>query len=193
MKPRRSAEDIAYYWNVYLQSDEWATLRSTVMTPGRMCENCKTRLATDAHHKNYRNLHDVLPFDLMALCRKCHDVIHVHYNHRTEKRKKSPIIQPIPIPRKKKTKSPERKQTRQGGTYTFTVEDIRRLARVRPMEMEKIRKNAHLPTLNFGVRAWLGKSICRKQYKKLLVIMERVELSRPPRNHIQSLTTLGHA
>jgi 5-methylcytosine-specific restriction endonuclease McrA len=43
---------------------------------GGICEGCLTCAATDVHHLTYRNLFAEFMFQLVALCRGCHDRVH---------------------------------------------------------------------------------------------------------------------
>ena len=60
----------------YLQTDEWAKLRTkALMHAGYECERCGV-VAKDVHHTKYRHIVDVRPKDLIAVCRDCHDLLH---------------------------------------------------------------------------------------------------------------------
>jgi hypothetical protein len=63
------------YREEYLRSDEWRTLRAKVIGRGTICHKCRTAPATDVHHTCYRNIVDVRPFDLVPLCRTCHNAV----------------------------------------------------------------------------------------------------------------------
>ena len=63
------------YREEYLQSEEWKTLRKTIMDAGPNCQCCDQK-ATDVHHLVYRNIVDIKITDLLPVCRKCHDLIH---------------------------------------------------------------------------------------------------------------------
>ncbi len=65
------------YREDYLKSPEWASLRNTILFPKPDCQCCKKVPAQDVHHLVYRNWVDVTIVDLMPVCRKCHDYIHV--------------------------------------------------------------------------------------------------------------------
>ncbi len=68
---------MSYYRDVYLKSEDWKNLRAAIIHfQDGLCECCGGK-AKDVHHINYRNLTDVLPMDLMAVCRDCHDAIHL--------------------------------------------------------------------------------------------------------------------
>lgn len=60
----------------YLQSDEWRAKRALVLKRcGGICEGCGTAKATEAHHRTYDHLFDEFLFDVVGLCRPCHDRI----------------------------------------------------------------------------------------------------------------------
>ena len=69
---------MSYYRDVYLKSPEWESLRLKVLEESEyFCEVCRIQsYKMDVHHLNYGNLHDVIPKDLMSVCRGCHDKIH---------------------------------------------------------------------------------------------------------------------
>jgi hypothetical protein len=67
-----------WYRTVYLKSAHWKKLRqrTKVLADGK-CQGCNCRcLHPDIHHLKYRNIFDVAPSDLQALCRECHDEEH---------------------------------------------------------------------------------------------------------------------
>jgi len=66
-----------YYRDEYLKSDHWKQLRSKKLDLTPHCERCPSCAQLDVHHRNYRNLYDVLLSDLETLCRGCHDEEHV--------------------------------------------------------------------------------------------------------------------
>jgi hypothetical protein len=63
------------YREEYLQSEEWKSLRTTIMDAGPNCQCCDQK-ATDVHHLVYRNIVDIKITDLLPVCRNCHDLIH---------------------------------------------------------------------------------------------------------------------
>ncbi len=61
----------------YLASPEWASVRGRVMVRAReVCEGCGLTPARVVHHKTYDHIGDELLFELVALCRGCHDRAH---------------------------------------------------------------------------------------------------------------------
>lgn len=67
------------YYNAYLQTQEWRTKREAVLRRGNgVCEGCGRSMAEHVHHRTYENLGDEFLFELVALCRNCHQKIHPH-------------------------------------------------------------------------------------------------------------------
>lgn len=67
------------YYNAYLQTPEWKAKRETVLRRGNgVCEGCGRTMAEHVHHRTYENLGDEFLFELVALCRNCHQKIHPH-------------------------------------------------------------------------------------------------------------------
>jgi 5-methylcytosine-specific restriction endonuclease McrA len=65
------------WYREYLKSDEWAEKRTLVMyRAGGICEGCRSRKASVVHHLNYDHVGNELLFELVALCRGCHDRCH---------------------------------------------------------------------------------------------------------------------
>lgn len=64
------------YYN-YLKSPEWKSKRDLVMQRAcNICEGCLKEIAIDVHHKTYANIFNEFLFELVALCRGCHEKIH---------------------------------------------------------------------------------------------------------------------
>ena len=60
----------------YLQSAEWKAKSARVLKRDKyLCQNCLAATATDAHHTTYRHVFNEPLFDLVALCRPCHEEI----------------------------------------------------------------------------------------------------------------------
>lgn len=64
------------YRQEYLKSDEWKSLRSTIMNSKPDCQCC-FKEACDVHHMVYRNFVDTKILDLLPVCRSCHNLIHL--------------------------------------------------------------------------------------------------------------------
>lgn len=61
----------------YLRSPQWQRRRSKVMArAGHLCEGCLTNPALDVHHRTYAHFGNEFAFELIALCRPCHERLH---------------------------------------------------------------------------------------------------------------------
>jgi len=61
----------------YLQSPAWARRRRAVLTrAGGLCEGCRENPAVHVHHTTYAHAGNELLFELVALCRDCHQIAH---------------------------------------------------------------------------------------------------------------------
>ena len=64
-------------YEAYLCSPEWADRRRLVMERERgNCQGCQSRRAVDVHHRTYAHCTDEFLFELVALCRQCHERLH---------------------------------------------------------------------------------------------------------------------
>lgn len=64
-------------YHAYLMSPEWKEKRDRVMKRANgLCEGCLKKQAENVHHKTYANIYNEFLFELVALCRDCHDKIH---------------------------------------------------------------------------------------------------------------------
>ncbi len=63
-------------YRAYLQTPAWMNRRNAVMqrANGR-CESCGIATATEVHHKTYEHIFNEPLFDLVAICRSCHEKI----------------------------------------------------------------------------------------------------------------------
>lgn len=61
----------------YLKSDHWADLKARKDLKAHGCCACKTTNRLLGHHRIYRDLLDVTPDDLAAMCFDCHDIFHL--------------------------------------------------------------------------------------------------------------------
>jgi 5-methylcytosine-specific restriction endonuclease McrA len=61
----------------YLQTPQWRLKRRLVLerSEGR-CEGCRACAATEVHHLTYKHVFNELLFELVALCRECHERAH---------------------------------------------------------------------------------------------------------------------
>ncbi len=61
----------------YLASETWKRRRAKVLErAGGVCEGCLTCPPTEVHHLTYRNVFAEFAFQLVALCRACHERVH---------------------------------------------------------------------------------------------------------------------
>lgn len=61
----------------YLQSPEWESKREVILRRDNYtCQRCQAASAAVVHHITYQNLCNEYDFELVALCRHCHDIIH---------------------------------------------------------------------------------------------------------------------
>lgn len=69
-------------YSAYLLTDEWKAKRQQVMFRAQgLCEGCRLKKAEQVHHLNYDHVYDELLFELVALCRDCHEKAHRKVNH----------------------------------------------------------------------------------------------------------------
>jgi len=70
----------ARWWDSYhgyMASQEWADLRTKVLERDKyLCQGCLTAKATEVHHVTYQNFGAELAFQLLSLCRPCHERYH---------------------------------------------------------------------------------------------------------------------
>lgn len=63
-------------YNAYMQSPDWKKRREQVLKRDHYtCQACLSATATDAHHKTYDHFGNEPLFDLVAVCRPCHEII----------------------------------------------------------------------------------------------------------------------
>lgn len=74
---KRHAEAWQRAYEQYRQSPEWKRKRQLVMLRAQgICEGCREVEAIDVHHFSYDDVGQEFLFQLVALCRKCHDRLH---------------------------------------------------------------------------------------------------------------------
>lgn len=100
----------------YLDSQHWSDLRlEAINRSNRRCEACQKPGKLDGHHLIYPdNLKSCTVDDIMALCRRCHDLWHNHLKSKrmhvhdfcreTTKNGIAVLLNPIQAPRPKKKK-----------------------------------------------------------------------------------------
>ena len=63
----------------HLRSDKWNDIRRRVIErSGGICEGCRMNRGQHVHHLTYDHLGNELLFELVFLCRQCHELIHPH-------------------------------------------------------------------------------------------------------------------
>lgn len=74
---QRSQERQQEFWNALnnrLSRPDWQTLRQLVRDrENGICQGCRTRLGSQAHHLTYKRLGHELIMDLAWLCNDCHE------------------------------------------------------------------------------------------------------------------------
>jgi 5-methylcytosine-specific restriction endonuclease McrA len=61
----------------YLRTPEWIAKRNLVLQrEQRLCQGCRAAPATEAHHTTYVHIGEEFLFELVAVCRPCHDRFH---------------------------------------------------------------------------------------------------------------------
>lgn len=74
---KRHTEAWRRAYEQYLQSPEWKRKSKLVMLRAQgICEGCREAEAMNAHHLSYDDVGNEFLFQLVALCRKCHEKLH---------------------------------------------------------------------------------------------------------------------
>jgi 5-methylcytosine-specific restriction endonuclease McrA len=61
----------------YLETPAWQQIRERVLERDNwVCQGCAVRPATEVHHLTYQRLFREMLFDLIAVCKRCHNSIH---------------------------------------------------------------------------------------------------------------------
>lgn len=78
-KQEEQAAERRRQYQLYLLTDKWKDKRERVMErDGRLCQACRRRPATEVHHRTYEHIFNEPLFDLVAVCRTCHENLHSH-------------------------------------------------------------------------------------------------------------------
>lgn len=65
------------WYATYLESDVWHRRRAAVIArAGGICEACRKAKAVMAHHTTYVHVGAEPLYDLVAVCKSCHDQVH---------------------------------------------------------------------------------------------------------------------
>lgn len=85
-------EQNAEWWakyNTYLQTQQWHKMRQKVLDrDNNLCQACLSNKATHVHHLSYdlyNRLGKSAAFELVAICRVCHEQIHPHMSEAQDK------------------------------------------------------------------------------------------------------------
>src|SRR6516165_1698555 len=76
---QRAAEEEEWqqWYQCYLQTDEWRGRRQLVFKrAGGICEGCRQAPATQVHHLTYKHAGNEFLWELVAICRDCHERYH---------------------------------------------------------------------------------------------------------------------
>jgi 5-methylcytosine-specific restriction endonuclease McrA len=64
-------------YHAYLATPAWSIRRARVLErAGHLCEGCRRRRPVEVHHLTYERAGREMLFDLVAVCRECHEAIH---------------------------------------------------------------------------------------------------------------------
>jgi 5-methylcytosine-specific restriction endonuclease McrA len=73
------------WYNEYLRSPEWRHRRALVMDRADgLCEGCRINRANHAHHTTYDHAGEEFLWELVAICKPCHDRVHGHETGRDD-------------------------------------------------------------------------------------------------------------
>jgi len=76
-KTETSKRDWQRWYCEYIQSDTWKRRRAAVFNrAGDICEACGFEPADEVHHTTYRNVGREPLYELRAVCKNCHRIIH---------------------------------------------------------------------------------------------------------------------
>jgi hypothetical protein len=65
-------------YDAYLRSPEWKNKRDAVLRKSPLCEGCAKHMASQVHHKTYCHVGDEFLWELVAICKPCHERLHDH-------------------------------------------------------------------------------------------------------------------
>jgi len=70
-------ESIKTDYHAYLETDEWSAKRLKVLIRDEyLCRACLENRATVVHHLTYAHIYNEPLYDLVAVCKQCHELIH---------------------------------------------------------------------------------------------------------------------
>lgn len=77
IRVRKDSEKKRNEYSSYISSPAWKIKRQLVMKrAGGKCEGCGFEPAQEVHHLHYNRFGSEMLFDLVAVCKSCHDKIH---------------------------------------------------------------------------------------------------------------------
>lgn len=80
MREQTKAQESERWWifyRQYMSSPEWFALRDKVLArDNHLCRGCLESRATEVHHASYRHIGQEFAFELVSLCRPCHERWH---------------------------------------------------------------------------------------------------------------------
>jgi hypothetical protein len=79
IQQENSRESIEWWanYNKYLLTDKWKEIRLKVLERDKyICQGCLVNKATQVHHLTYENVTDELLFQLVSICKPCHEKAH---------------------------------------------------------------------------------------------------------------------
>lgn len=66
-----------YDYTVYINSPKWKAIRQLVLErDNHICQGCRKNKATQVHHLTYDHFGDELLWELVSVCRRCHERCH---------------------------------------------------------------------------------------------------------------------
>jgi 5-methylcytosine-specific restriction endonuclease McrA len=77
-KQKYNSEKVEWFigYNEYLRSEKWKLKRSLVLKrDNNLCQACLSATANEVHHLTYRHVMNEPLFDLVSVCKRCHDKI----------------------------------------------------------------------------------------------------------------------
>lgn len=64
-------------YSAYLSSAAWQAKRFKVLERDNyLCQGCRERRAVEVHHLTYEHIGNELLFELVSVCRQCHETLH---------------------------------------------------------------------------------------------------------------------
>ena len=63
------------YDSTYYKTDQWRKIRTLMLEWYPKCQMCGSKDKLQIHHKHYWTFRDEMPWDLIVLCKKCHEKV----------------------------------------------------------------------------------------------------------------------